>query len=561
LNHSRWNILTPAPNEYLARAGSYSALLAQLLYNRGLTDPSEIELFLMGDERLSGDPFQLPDMHQAVARIYRALLSAEKIAVYGDFDVDGVTSTAVMVQGLNALGGVVVPYIPHRMSEGHGLRKQALDELADQGVTLIVTVDCGITDVEEVKHANQHRMDVIITDHHEPPSALPPAFAIVDAKLPGSQYPFSELAGVGIAYKVMQALLSSVGKEKQVDIQMDLVAIGTVADMVPLLGENRFLVRRGIRTLNSSPRLGIKEIATRAGLTPGELTADSITWCLSPWLNASGRLEHAIASYNLLTTNSPQEARELASLLGQQNVERQRLTAKAMMEARTQIAAQGLAPLIMLCNTEFPLGIAGPVAGKLAEEYYRPVIICSVDDKSASASCRSIPEFNIINALNQCSGLLGRFGGHAQAAGFTAPSRNLPLLQKTLIEIAESHLKGVDLRPRLDIDFEIALPELGGETYRLIQKLAPFGKGNPLPTFISRAVEVASCRTMGNGQQHLRMRLRQHGTMWDGVAFRQGDSLSDVGDFLDIAYNLELDRWGGSENLRLNILSFVPSAG
>ncbi len=552
--------MPPAPKEYLAKATSSSALIAQLLYNRGLADPSEVELFLAGDERLSHDPMLLPDMQTATSRIYRALLSGEKITVYGDFDVDGVTSAALMVQGLASLGGIVIPYIPHRISEGHGLRQAAIKELHEQGVTLIITVDCGITDIEEVKYANKLGITVIITDHHTPPPILPEAFAIVNPKLPGSKYPFNELAGVGVAYKVMQSLMSSLGREEHMDAQMDLVAVGTVADMVPLVGENRYLVKRGLLTLNGAPRLGIREIINRAGLTIGNLDADSITWCLSPWLNASGRLEHAIASYKLLTTNSLKEARELAALLGQQNVERQRLTNKAMTEARAQISAQGLAPLIMLCNKDFPLGIAGPVAGKIAEEYYRPVIILNMDDKTASGSCRSIPEFNIINALNQCSGLLGRFGGHAQAAGFTMPSRNVAQLQKLLIDIAANQLKEIDLRPRINIDVEVSLPELGGDTHREIQKLAPFGKGNPPPIFVSRAVQVTSCRTMGADQQHLRLKLKQQGSVWEAVAFKQGDSLGDVAEALDIVYNLEIDRWNGADSLRLNILSFTPNS-
>jgi single-stranded-DNA-specific exonuclease len=559
LNHSRWNLLPPAPGEYLAAATGYSSLLAQLLYNRGLNNPSKMELFLAGDERLSLDPMQLPDMHNAISRIYRALLSGEKIAVYGDFDVDGVTSTALAVQCLASLGGVVMPYIPHRVTEGHGLRAAALDELHERGVSLIVTVDCGITDVEEVKYANKLGMEVVITDHHTPPATLPPAVAIVDPKLPGSQYPFEELAGVGVAYKVMQALMDSLGREEHIENHMDLVSIGTVADMVPLVGENRYLVKQGLKVLNASPRPGIKEIIIRAGLTPGNLDADSITWCLSPWLNASGRLEHAISSYKLLTTSSEQEARELAALLGQQNIERQRLTAKAMSEAHTQIAAQGLAPLIMLCNTEFPLGVAGPVAGKLAEEYYRPVIIVNIDDKIASGSCRSIPEFNIIQALNQCTGLLGRFGGHAQAAGFTMPTKNIPLLQKALTDMAGAQLKDIDLRPRLNIDAEVELAELGGNTFQTIQKLSPFGKGNPVPTFVSRSVEVMDMKTMGADQQHLRLKLRQRDSTFDAVAFKVGESRAVISDALDIVYNLEIDRWTGIDNLRLNILSFNPT--
>jgi single-stranded-DNA-specific exonuclease len=559
LNHSRWNLLPPAPEEFLKRAVVPSSLIAQLLYNRGLSDPTQLELFLAGDERLAADPLLMPDMEKTISRLYRALLSGEKIAVYGDFDVDGVTSTALMVQGLAALGGIVRPYIPHRVTEGHGLRTAALDELHEQGINLIVTVDCGVTDVEEVKYAVKLGMTVIITDHHTTPSVLPPAYAIVNPKLPGSRYPFTELAGVGVAYKVLQALMTSLGKEDQIEAHMDLVAIGTVADMVPLISENRFLVKRGIKRLNDAPRLGIREIVNKAGLSAGNLDADSITWCLSPWLNASGRLEHAIASYRLLITQSQQEARDLAAMLGQQNIERQRLTNKAMAEARTQIAAQGLSPLIMLINREFPLGIAGPVAGKLSEEYYRPVIIVNIDDKTASASSRSIPEFNIINALNQCNGFLGRFGGHAQAAGFTMPAKNLGLLQKTLTEMAAVQLKDIDLRPRINIDAEVSLSELTPEVFQMLQILTPFGKGNPMPTFLSRGVRVTGFRTMGNEAQHLRLKLKQNGTNFEAVAFKLGDSAKEMPESLDIVYNLELDRWSGVENLRLNISSLNPS--
>ncbi|HSW57417.1 MAG TPA: DHH family phosphoesterase, partial [Dehalococcoidales bacterium] len=296
-----------------------------------------MELFLTGDERLASDPFLLPDMSKTTSRLYRALLSGEKIAVYGDFDVDGVTSTALMVQGLSALGGIVLPYIPHRITEGHGLRINALNELHEQDVNVVITVDCGITDIEEAKHAARLDMALIITDHHTPPDTLPQAYAIVNPKLEGSRYPFIELAGVGVAYKVIQALMSSLGREDQINNHMDLVALGTVADMVPLVGENRFLVKQGIKTLNSNLRVGIREIVNKANLSTGNLDAESITWVLSPWLNASGRLEHAIASYNCLTTSVPGQARELAALLGQQNIERQRLTAKAMNDAREQI--------------------------------------------------------------------------------------------------------------------------------------------------------------------------------------------------------------------------------
>lgn len=555
LNHSRWNLLPPAPVEYQAETG-FSRLIAQLLYNRGLRERSQIELFLASDERLSSDPFKIPGISQAVPRIYRALLSGEKIAVYGDFDVDGITGTALLVQGLTDLGAEVVPYIPHRVTEGHGLRAAALEELCRQGVSLVVTVDCGITDIAEVAQATRLGMDIVITDHHTPPAMLPEADAVVDPKL---SLPESELSGVGVGFKLMEALFHSTGRLARLSDIIDLVAIGTIADMMPMRGENRYLVKQGLKQINSKPRLGISEMITQCGLSAGSLDEEKVTWCFAPWLNASGRLEHAMSSYKLLTTDSPQEAHELALLLGQKNTERQKLQKRFYTEAKEQVLARGLTSLLMICSTEYPIGVAGPVASKLSEEFYRPVVIVRMDDKTSSGSCRSIPEFNIIAALNRCSDQMNRFGGHAQAAGFTLPTDNLPQLQECLLSLADEQLKGVDLRPRVDIDTEVSLPELGGDTYRMIQSLAPFGKGNPTPTFLSRGVQMMDCRTMGNGADHLRLKLKQSGTVWSGVAFGLGDCFKEVSPALDIVYNLETDLWCGVESLRLNIVGFAPS--
>jgi len=559
LNNSRWNVLPPAPSQYLANTSGFPPLIAQLLYNRNLVEPSQLELFIAGDERLSGDPLLLPDVHQAVARIYRALLSGEKIAIYGDFDVDGITGTALLVQGLSVLGGKPVPYIPHRVTEGHGLRTAALGELRRQGISLVVTVDCGINDLPEVKKAKRMGLDIVITDHHTPPAIIPPAVAVVDPKLPDSRYPFSELAGVGVAYKLLQALFRSIGRDGQLEELVDLVALGTVADMVPLQGENRYLVKQGLKLINAAPRLGVREIITQAGLNLGSLDTEKITWALAPRLNAAGRLEHALVSYKLLMADLPEEAHELSIWLEQKNAERQRLTANVLTDAREQILAQGVAPLLVASGRDYPVGIAGPVAGRLSGEFYRPVVVVRVGERMSSGSCRSIPEFDIILALNQCSNLLTRFGGHSRAAGFILPTRNLPRLQGSLTQLAAVQLEGVELRPRLDIDAEVRLTDLGGDTFPVIQQLAPFGQGNPAPTFLSRGVEVVDCRTMGDGGEHLRLKVRQSGTVWDGVGFRLGDCLGEVSSTLDIVYNLEIDRWGGEERLRLNLLDFAPA--
>jgi single-stranded-DNA-specific exonuclease len=558
LSHSRWKLLPPVPERHLANSSGLPPLLVQLLYNRGITRPEDFRSFLEGDRSLTHDPFLLPDMHRAIARVYRALLAGEKIAIYGDFDADGITATAVLVQGLAALGVKAIPYIPHRQTEGHGLATAALKNLRQQGVSLVITVDCGVTDLSQVKQAVKMGLDIVITDHHSPLSELPQAVAAVDPKLPGSSYPFSPLAGVGVAFKMLQALFQNLGREEPLG-NTDLVAIGTIADMSPLVGENRYLVREGLKILNTSPRLGLKELMGQTGLATGTINENTIGWIIAPCLNAAGRMADGLTGYNLLVTEAPPQARELAVWLVQKNDERQRLTTSTLAVAREQVIAQGLPPLLVASDKDYFIGVAGLVASRLAEEFYRPAIVVSLGEKISHASCRSIPEFNIIAALSQSGPLLSRYGGHAQAAGFTLPTKNLPILKEVLSQLAAEQLAGVEPRPRLDIDAEVTLPELGGTTYPTTLRLAPFGMGNQVPTFLSRGVEVLQKGTMGDGGDHLKLKLRQGGTVWDGVGFRLGNHQTELADLIDIVYNLEADRWGGKEQLRLNILDLARS--
>jgi single-stranded-DNA-specific exonuclease len=557
LSHFRWNILPPLSERQLARASHLPPLIVQFLHNRGLDEPSQFDLFLKADSRLSGDPFRLPDMHQAVGRIYRALLSGDNIVVYGDFDVDGITSTVLLVEGLTELGAKVRPYIPHRLTEGYGLKAPALENLYREGARLIVTCDCGITALPEVKKARKMGLDIIITDHHTPLEELPPAVAVINPKRADSTYPFTELAGVGVALKLIQALFQSLGKKQELNRFLDLVALGTVADIVPLIGENRYLVTQGLQTLNSAPRLGIREMMTQAGLSTGTIDPGRISWVIAPRLNTPGRLEHAMASYQLLTTDSPDDAKELTTWLEQKNKDRQKMTADALSKAREQVVKEGLTPLLFASDEEFPAGINGLVAGRLSEEFYRPAIVVRMGEVWSTGSCRSIPEFNIIQALNRCRPLLSHYGGHARAAGFTLPTCNLWGLKQTLLELAAAELAGVDLRPHLDIEAEVTLAELvSNNTFSLIQKLAPFGEGNPQPTFLSCGVNVLDCRTMGGNGEHIRIKLKQGGCIWDGVGFGLGSYISEITPHVNIVYNLEIDRWNGHETLRLNILDF-----
>jgi single-stranded-DNA-specific exonuclease len=555
----KWHILPSLPEGELSNVPGRSPLIMQLLHNRGLTGPSDYELFLNADSRLSGDPFLLPDMGKAISRIYRSLLTGENIVIYGDFDCDGITSTALLTEGLKMLGGRVTPYIPHRLTEGYGLNNTALEKLRQDGAELLVTCDCGVTAIPEIKKATKMGLDIVITDHHVPLDELPPALAVVNPKRTDSKYPFTELAGVGVAFKLMQALFNSLGQGAKLEGLLDLVALGTVADIVPLLGENRLLVKQGLVALNNSARPGIREMLIQAKVT-GEIDTEKISWILAPRLNTPGRLEHAMASYNLLTTDSAEEARQITTWLEQKNTERQKLTADAQIKAREQVAATELTPLLFVEDTEFPAGVSGLVANRLADEFYRPAIVVRTGEAWSTGSCRSIPEFNIINALKESRQLLNHFGGHAQAAGFTIPTHNLPQLKRSLIAMAATALAGIDLRPRVDIDAIISLGELvKGNVYQAIQQLAPFGQGNPVPTFLSLGVNMLECRTMGLNGEHLHLRLKQDGSTWDGVAFQQGNCLGDIKSPLDIVYNLEMDRWNGRETIRLNIVDMAPS--
>jgi single-stranded-DNA-specific exonuclease len=558
LSHRRWNLLTPLSDQQVNKSG-FPPLLVQLLYNRGISDPEESQSFLASDRSLMGDPLRLPDMPAAIARVYRALLSGENIAIYGDFDADGITATAALVQGLRILGASVVPYIPHRQTEGHGLTTNVLKNLYQQGISLVITVDCGVTDVPQVKKARKMGLDIIITDHHSPLDEIPDALAVVNPKLTDSAYPFLHLSGVGVAFKLLQALFQSLGKEEHMDMVMDLVAIGTIADMSPPMGENRYLIKEGIKLINTRPRLGIRELMNQTRIEAGSIDAEKIGWIIAPCLNAAGRLADGLTGYNLLITESPQEACDLAVWLARKNEERQRLTTATLARAREQVIAQGLPPLLITADKDYPMGIAGLVASRLTEEFYRPSVVINTAEKVSHGSCRSIPEFNMIAALNQFSHLFSRYGGHSQAAGFTLPTRNLLQLEDRLSHLTADQLAGVELSPHIDIDALVTLPDLGGDTYQTTQLLAPFGIGNPVPTFLSRGVEVLEQRTMGNNGEHLRMKLRQGGTVWDGVGFRLGGYLSELSSPIDIVYNLEIDNWGGKEHLRLNILDFEGS--
>ena len=554
---AQWRILPSAPDEYL-NGSALPRLLAQLLYNRGVK-LEEIEPFLAADHRLEGNPFLLPDISQAVSRVYEAVLSREKVAIYGDFDVDGVTAVVILAEGLSKLGVDAAIYIPDRFSEGHGLNMAAIEKLHEQGADLIITVDCGVTDLREVKRAQELGMDMIITDHHIPSQSLPRATAVVDPKRRDSLYPYPDLAGAGVAFKLLQAVFHKDSREKWLAGLLDLVALATVTDLSPMVGENRYLVKEGLRELNRSSRLGIQEMLRIAGLKEGGVDSEDISWTLGPRLNAAGRMNNASTSYRLLVTRSSEEARLLALELEDRNAERQRLSNQVLGHAREKLEAKLHLPLLMEDDESYSVGVIGPVAGRLVDEFYKPVIIVNSGTELCKGSCRSIAEFDVVSALEKCRDLLTSFGGHARAAGFTVPRQNLAQLEERLMSLATDRLGHLDLRPELVVDAELPLSALAGETFSLMQKLSPFGRGNPQPTFLTRHVEVTECRNFGKQGDWLRLKLKQGKVTWRAVDFASHRKASEVPPYIDIVYNLEKSRWNGEEVLGLNLRDLAPS--
>ncbi len=572
----RWRVQPLIPPSVQRRLGAYHPILAQLLYNRSQDTPEKAQRFLEGGDDTLHNPFAMHGMSEAVARIRHAIKRGELIAVYGDFDADGVTSTALLTQALRALGGQVRPYIPNRVDEGYGLNINALDTLRDEGVRLVVTVDCGIRSLDEVAHGRRIGLDLIITDHHSVGEELPDALAVIDPKIDArlrtengrsNGYPEDMLAGVGVAYKLADALLrAEIGQTRREPLLkltdlLDLVALGTVADLVPLNRlENRELVRRGLDVLNRAQRPGIFELAQVAGVQPGRINTTVIGFMLAPRVNAAGRLDSAMIAYDLLTADMPL-AGQLAARLQQLNEERQTKTMEALDIARQRVLRDGLdsTPLIFDAGPEFEAGIVGLVAGRLSEEFYRPAVVVEQGETESRGSCRSIPGFDITRALDECADLLVRHGGHAQAAGFTVRNENLSALRERLRAIAERALAGQDLRPELVADAEVRLADLTLELAYEVQRLEPTGTDNETPLFIARGLHVTDRRRVGRDKSHLRLRLTDGMRFIEAIAFKQGDWDEHMPAEVDVAFHLELNEWNGTIRLQLNVQDIQPA--
>ncbi len=555
-----WSVRPPAPPADLASLSPLPPLAAQVLWNRGVTDAAAAEAFLHPDYRHLADPLAMRDMATAVARIVRALEQGEPITVYGDFDADGVTAATLLVQALTRMGGQARAYIPHRVEEGYGLNSEAVERLAGEGTRLLITVDCGISNAAEVARANERGMDVIVTDHHLPPAALPPALAILNPRQPGCEYPFKRLAGVGIAFALVRGLARAgvrCGGLRARDL-LDLVALGTVADVSPLVGENRILVAHGLEVLRRTARPGLRGLMAVAGVRPERVGTGTIGFVLGPRLNAAGRIDHASIAYRLLQAETQEEAAELAQELDLLNRERQDLTAATLERARQRVLElPEERRVIVLADSGFPAGVVGLVAGKLVEEFCRPALLIELGEEVSRGSARSIGAFHITAALESCAELLVRYGGHRVAAGFSLRNENLAALECRLEALAREQLSEADLAPALHIDAEADLGSLNWDLQEVLEQMAPFGVENPQPVFLCRGLQVKRARTVGSTGDHLRLTLSDGRLTTEAIGFRLGGRLPEcrVGCRVDLAVTLEANAWGGEEKLELQVRS------
>lgn len=554
-----WKVCGPPPPEVMAELSAYSTVLRHLLYNRGVLTSSQAEVFLNARGPLY-NPYLLKDMDKTVERLLRARRDGEPVAVYGDYDVDGVTGTALLVQVLRAAGFDAREKIPNRFEEGYGLNNDALDALYADGVRLVVSVDCGIRSPREAEHARQIGLDLIISDHHHPKDELPRAYAVICPKQEGDDYPDKDLAGVGLAFKIAQALLEKHPVEGvRAEDWLDLVAVGTVADLVPLKDENRAMVRAGLLQLRTRPRQGLASLAGAARMeSTAGLTARDIGFMLGPRLNAAGRLESALAAYNLLMAEDAAEAGRLALNLDDSNRERQKMTQEMQQQAAAMAEAEGSQHLLFAVNPQFNMGVVGLAASKLTEAYYRPAVVGALGEEETRASCRSIPEFHITQALDEVADLLVRHGGHAMAAGFTVRNENLGELRRRLEDIAARELSVQELRPQLRADLEISLKDLKPEILADLDQLEPTGQANPEVMFITRGVRVTRCRAIGADNAHMRFTVWD-GVTYDAVAFRQGHRAEHMPDKVDILYAYERNIYQGRVSLQLNVKDIKPA--
>ncbi|NGZ97536.1 MAG: single-stranded-DNA-specific exonuclease RecJ [Nitrospira sp. WS110] len=544
----------PIQRGQLSRALSISSATAALLLNRGVTTVDQANAWMSPIQTY--DPFLIPDMERAVDRLHRAMRCHEQVCFYGDYDVDGMSATSIYLSFFRTLGAQVRAYVPHRLREGYGLNESAVRTLAKEGVTLLVTSDCGTTSHHEIRLANQLGLDVIVTDHHQTEADMPTALAVMNPHRQDAHYPFHGLCSGGLAYKVAQAYELKYGSGSvPLESLLDLVALATIADVVPLQDENRWFVREGLAQISRGARCGVRALKQVAGISR-ECTTETIAFKLGPRLNAAGRLDEAIKGVRLLTTESEREAHTLAEDLDRLNQARRDLEGVILEDALAQVESQRLSGGIVLYARGWHLGVVGIVAARIMERFHRPTVVIAVnDDGIGKGSARTVPGFDLYQALAGCRDLLLAFGGHPSAAGVTIQEAKLPAFADRFSTIAEKWARDTQNTPVLHVDSEVRLNEITLALLREIGTLHPFGAGNPEPTFVVRDLNVLNARVVG--EKHLKMTVRQGGSMpFDSIGFGM-KSLEDRGLSrhrpIDVACTPELNHWNGYDRIQLRI--------
>lgn len=572
-----WHLKEKAPESFFKKFPEYSSQILQLLFDRGLKTQKEIDEFFNPDYQEDlHNPFLMLGMAEAVERTIEARKNGEKTAIFGDYDADGVCGAVILKTIFEALGmNLAGIYLPDRDKEGYGLNQKIVRELAESGVKLIVAVDCGVSDFEEIELANSLGLDVLVLDHHRVPKKAPPAKVLVDPFQPGDKYPFKELAAAGVAFKFVQALLQKAEsglKEGWEKWLLDLVALATVADCMKMLGENRTLVRYGLVVLAQTQRIGLQELMKIARLSPTleiktlktNLDAYSLGFVLGPRLNAAGRVHHASLAFELLTAESREEARELAKKIDEHNRRRQKITDGIFAEIEERLKNKEFdskKPVIAEKGANWPVGIVGLVAGRIADRRHRPAFVFSEDGDILKGSARSIPAFNLVEALEFCQDLLEGFGGHPAAAGLSLKKQNFEAFEQRINEWADKKIKKEDLVPEIEVDLELEDEEISWKLFDDLARFEPFGQGNRAPVFLARNFKIKSLKQVGNGSKHLKLELETEktGKIFGAIGFgmvKNGGGELKTGDKIDLVFELLADEWNGRRDLQMKILDF-----
>ena len=554
--------IEPQTIESISQKHHIHPTIARILLQRSISSPESISSFFNPKIENLYDPFLMKDMEPAVDRIIRALQDGEQILIYGDYDVDGVTSVSILYDGLFRLGGKVSFFIPSRFNEGYGVSLAGIEKAKTKKAKLIITVDCGITAVKEIEAATQSGMDVIVCDHHEPGDTLPSAVAVLDPKRPDDPYPFKELAGCGVSYKILQAVVQKLKLNPAfAERYLDLVALGTAADIVQLIDENRIFVKVGLEKINNAPRPGIEALIKSCGLYDSEIMVSTIVFNLAPRLNAVGRISNAKKAVHLLTTDSKQQARNIARILERENQIRKNIDEETFESAKHMIEQQvdlDRKRVIVLANKEWHPGVIGIVASRIMEKYFRPTILISIQDGIGKGSARSSANFDIYQAFKHLEHLLINYGGHRFAAGITIHPDKIEELDEQINEFAQSYLQIKDLIPKLNIDAEVSFDQFTAEFFNDLKAMAPFGPSNMRPVFVSRNLNVFGQPGL-IGQGHIRVKLKQNAFVLDAIAYNFGeylDQLRKPGAKVDCAYSLYENHWNGQTTIQMKIKDF-----